>query len=98
MNTKGFRCVIMLAWTVETSDCRNAVAFFLPVRPPVICGQQGAAMRSIARLSKADSRGRNTGRRVNDAVEIMQVWKADSSINEDVRGVRAEAAVKVCDI
>lgn len=55
-------------------------------------------MRSIARLSKADSRGRNTGRRVNDAVEIMQVWKADSSINEDVRGVRAEAAVKVCGV
>ena len=55
-------------------------------------------MRSIARLSKADSRGRNTGRRMDDAVEIVQMWKADSSINEDVRGVRAKAAVKVCDI
>lgn len=58
--------------------------FFLPVRPPVICGQQGAAMRSIARLSKADSRSRNKGRRMDDAAEIMQMWKADSSINKDV--------------
>ena len=48
--------------------------------------------------SQEDNRGRNKGRRTDDAVEIMQVWKTDSSINEDVRGVRAEAAVKVCDI
>ena len=55
-------------------------------------------MRSATRLSKEDNRGRNKGRRTDDAVEIMQVWKADSSINEDVCGVLAETAVKVCGV
>ena len=41
----------------------------------------------------------NTAREENtDAIEIMQVWEVDSAVNEDVRGMRATAAVETHDI
>lgn len=41
----------------------------------------------------------NTAREENtDAIEIMQVWEVDSAVNEDVREMRATAAVETHDI
>lgn len=53
-------------------------------------GRRGGATRPMPA-----SCGTGGERRARDVIEIMQVRKADSSIAQDVRGVRAEAAVKV---
>ncbi len=45
-------------------------------------------------LCKAEEAA-ETERREDDALEVMQVWQVDSSIAQDVRGVRGKDTVKI---
>ena len=48
--------------------------------PPLVKAQEAAGRRGVR----------------THVIEVMQVWQIDSSIAQDVRGVRGKDTVKIC--
>lgn len=71
MNKSDLKCVIMLAWTVETSDCRNAVAFFLACPPSCYVRAAGHSDVPYCPPLKSGQQEHGQGRRVRDVAKIM---------------------------
>lgn len=74
--------------------------FFLACLPSCYSARQGADVNCRAPLEIMIEAAGDREERMDSAVEVMQMWEVDSANNEDVRGMRAQAAgaVKACGI